>query len=105
MQELSTDNWSAKDFLREANIQSAHLARLSTIRRLSLSVVAALAIIGMWQEDALPIWALVVLVAVAVVFAAISAVLTIGISRGKDNVKALLEAGGFDAEELLYPKK
>lgn len=101
---LDTSNWKREDILREAQLQSAALARLGTWKRLAYSLVAIGFVLGLWGSSNGTMWAQVVAVICLVAGIPLSIVLTVGTSRGKQNVERMLEAAGVDVDELLRPR-
>lgn len=102
---LDTSHWSQQDILKEASMQSAALARLGVWKRLAYSLVAIGFIVGMWGMNASLTPALVAGVICLVLGGFASVVLTVGTSRGKKNVEAMLESAGIDVDELLKLRK
>lgn len=98
---LDTSHWSQQDILKEASMQSAALARLGVWKRLAYSLVAIGFIVGMWGMNVSLTPALVAGVICLVLGGFASVVLTVGTSRGKKNVEAMLESAGIDVDELL----
>lgn len=101
---LDTSDWSRQDIIREASMQSAALARLGVWKRLAYSLVAIGFILGLWGANTSNTAAMVGGVACLVIGGIASVVLTVGTSRGKKNVEAMLTAAGIDVDELLKPR-
>lgn len=101
---IDTSQWSRQDIIKEAQLQSAALARLGTWRRLAYSLVAIGFILGLWGSNDGVTAAIVAAVACLVLGVPSSVVLTIGVNRGKENVRNMLSAAGIDVGELLAPR-
>ena len=102
---IDTSRWTREDILKEANLQSGAIARLDTCRRLAYSLVAIGFVLGLWGANAGLTWVMVVGVVCLVVGLPASAVLTVGVRRGRENVRCMLAAVGIDADELVHRKK
>lgn len=101
---IDTSDWSRRDILKEASLQSAALARLGVWKRLAYSVTAVGFIVGFWAMGAAVGWGVPVAVALIVAGGFASLVLTVGTSRGKRNVESMLTAAGVDVDDLMRPR-
>lgn len=101
---IDTSKWTRSDILREAQMQSGALARLGTWKRLAYSLMAIGFLLGLWGINGGVASVVVVSVVCLVLGVPASIVLTVGVNRGKANVKNMLAAAGMDVEELLAPR-
>ena len=98
---IDTSHWKRQDIIREAQMQSAAIARLDMWKRLAYSLVAIGFILGLWGSGTSTTPAIVVGVVCLVIGVPSSIVLTVGINHAKTNVKNMLTAAGVDVKELL----
>ena len=97
---LDTSNWSPEDFVREAKLQTDAIQRLNVWLRIGYSLLAAGFIVGYWGfygggGVAFGVLGVVLLVLGAIV----SAVLKVGTTNAKKNVRNILAAAGVDLDE------
>ena len=98
---IDTSHWKRQDIIREAQMQSAAIARLDMWKRLAYSLVAIGFILGLWGSGTSTTPAFVAGVVCLVIGVPCSIVLTVGINHAKTNVKNMLTAAGVDVTELL----
>lgn len=101
---VDTSTWSSQDIIREAKMQTDAIARLDVWKRLAYSLVAIGFVLGMWGANVANTIGIAAGVLCLVAGIPASVVLTVGISRGRNNVKHMLEAAGVDVDALLRPR-
>ena len=101
---VDTSKWSSQDIIREAKMQTDAIARLDVWKRLAYSLVAIGFVLGLWGANVANTIGIVAGVLCLVVGIPASVVLTVGVSRGRSNVKHMLEAAGVDVGALLRPR-
>lgn len=101
---VDTSKWSSQDIIREAKMQVDAIARLDVWKRLAYSLVAIGFVLGMWGANVANTIGIAAGVLCLVAGIPASVVLTVGISRGRNNVKHMLEAAGVDVDALLRPR-
>lgn len=85
----------------EADRQTQAIMRLEAYKRLGYSAVAAGALLIYWQTALnATAWFLPAGIGLVVIFGLASLVLTVGISRAKKNVKAILAAADIDLDAI-----
>jgi high-affinity Fe2+/Pb2+ permease len=88
---------SKKTLVQEAKLQSKAIAQIEIWARLACSLLALGVLLVWWSiQSAGSLWILVVGLLLAVIFGITSAVLKVGITRAKVNVKHILDAAGID---------
>lgn len=101
---VDTSKWSSQDIIREAKMQTDAIARLDVWKRLAYSLVAIGFVLGLWGANVANTIGIAAGVLCLVAGIPASVVLTVGISRGRNNVKHMLEAAGVDVDALLRPR-
>ena len=101
---VDTSKWSSQDIIREAKMQADAIARLDVWKRLAYSLVAIGFVLGLWGANVANTIGIAAGVLCLVAGIPASVVLTVGISRGRNNVKHMLEAAGVDVDALLRPR-
>lgn len=101
---VDTSTWSSQDIIREAKMQADAIARLDVWKRLAYSLVAIGFVLGLWGANVANTIGIAAGVLCLVAGIPASVVLTVGISRGRNNVKHMLEAAGVDVDALLRPR-
>lgn len=97
---LDTSNWTRDDLIREARLQTDAIQRLNVWLRIGYSLLAIGFIVGYWGFYGGGGTGFGVLGAVLLVVGAlVSAVLKVGTSNAKKNVRAILAAAGVDLDE------
>lgn len=97
---LDTSGWTRDDFVREAKLQTEAIQRLNVWLRIGYSLVAAGFVVGYWGFYGVGGAAFGVLgVALLVTGLPVSAVLKVGTTNAKKNVRALMRAAGVDLGE------
>ena len=97
---LDTSNWTRDDLIREARLQTDAIQRLNVWLRIGYSLVAAGFIVGYWGFYGGGGTGFGVLgVVLLVVGALVSAVLKVGTTNAKKNVRNILAAAGVDLDE------
>lgn len=97
---LDTSNWTREDLVREAKLQTDAIQRLNVWLRIGYSLVAVGFILGYWGfygggGTGFGVLGVVLLVLGAIV----SAVLKVGTTNAKKNVRNILAAAGVDLDE------
>lgn len=97
---LDTSNWTREDLVREAKLQTDAIQRLNVWLRIGYSLVAVGFILGYWGfygggGTGFGVLGVVFLVLGAIV----SAVLKVGTTNAKKNVRNILAAAGVDLDE------
>ena len=96
---LDTSNWSPEDFVREAKLQTDAIQRLNVWLRIGYSLLAVGFIVGYWGFYGGGGVSFGVLgVVVLLVGAVVAAVLKVGTTNAKKNVRALLAQAGVDLD-------
>lgn len=97
---FDTSNWTREDLVREAKLQTDAIQRLNVWLRLGYSLIAAGFIVGYWGfygGGGTGFGVLgVVMLPVGIVA---SAILKVGTTNAKKNVKNILEAAGIDLRD------
>lgn len=101
---IDTSTWSSQDIIREAKMQTDAIARLDVWKRLAYSLVAIGFVLGLWGANVANTIGIAAGVLCLVAGIPASVVLTVGVSRGRNNVKHMLEAAGVDVGALLRPR-
>lgn len=101
---VDTSRWSRQDIMREAQMQSAAIARLDTWKRLAFSLTAVGAILVIWGHGSSIMPGMVAGIICLVLGIPASVVLAVGVKHAKVNVKNMLNAAGVDVQELLRPR-
>lgn len=101
---IDTSTWSSQDIIREAKMQTDAIARLDVWKRLAYSLVAIGFVLGLWGANVANTIGIAAGVLCLVAGIPASVVLTVGVSRGRNNVKHMLEAAGVDVGVLLRPR-
>ena len=101
---IDTSTWSSQDIMREAKMQADAIARLDVWKRLAYSLVAIGFVLGLWGANVANTIGIAAGVLCLVAGIPASVVLTVGISRGRSNVKHMLEAADVDVDALLRPR-
>ena len=97
---LDTSNWTRDDLIREAKLQTDAIQRLNVWLRIGYSLLAVGFILGYWGFYGGGGTAFGVLgVVLLVVGALVSAVLKVGTTNAKRNVRNILAAAGVDLDE------
>lgn len=97
---LDTSNWSPEDFVREAKLQTDAIQRLNVWLRIGYSLLAVGFIVGYWGfYGGGGVGFGVLGVVVLLVGAVVAAVLKVGTTNAKKNVRALLAQAGVDLDE------
>ena len=97
---LDTSNWTREDLVREAKLQTDAIQRLNVWLRLGYSLVAAGFLVGYWGFYGGGGTGFGVLgVVLLVIGALVSAVLKVGTTNAKRNVRSILAAAGVDLDE------
>ena len=96
---LDTSNWTREDLVREAKLQTDAIQRLNVWLRIGYSLLAVGFLVGYWGFYGGGSACFGVLgVIVLVVGAVMSAVLKVGTTNAKKNVRAILDAAGVDLD-------
>lgn len=96
---IDTSKWTRDDLIREAKLQTDAIQRLNVWLRIGYSLVAVGFIVGYWGfygEGGAGFGALGV--AVLAIGAIMSAVLKVGTTNAKRNVRAIMAAAGVDLD-------
>lgn len=101
---IDTSRWTRQDIIKEAQMQSAAIARLDTWKRLAYSLAGVGVILVVWGYGVSAMPGLVAGVICLVLGIPASAVLTVGVNHAKVNVENMLTAAGVDVQELLKPR-
>ena len=101
---VDTSRWSRQDIMREAQMQSAAIARLDTWKRLAFSLTAVGAILVIWGHGSSIMPGMAAGIICLVLGIPASVVLAVGVKHAKVNVKNMLNAAGVDVQELLRPR-
>ena len=97
---LDTSNWTRDDLIREAKLQTDAIQRLNVWLRIGYSLLAVGFILGYWGFYGGGGTGFGVLgVVLLVVGALVSAVLKVGTTNAKKNVRNILAAAGVDLDE------
>ena len=97
---LDTSNWTRDDLIREAKLQTDAIQRLNVWLRIGYSLLAIGFIVGYWGFYGGGGTGFGVLgVVLLVVGALVSAVLKVGTTNAKKNVRNILSAAGVDLDE------
>ncbi|MBM6675525.1 hypothetical protein H6A07_02035 [Olsenella uli] len=97
---LDTSNWTRDDLIREAKLQTDAIQRLNVWLRIGYSLLAIGFIVGYWGFYGGGGTGFGVLgVVLLVVGALVSAVLKVGTTNAKKNVRNILAAAGVDLDE------
>ncbi|RVU97404.1 hypothetical protein EII22_07185 [Coriobacteriales bacterium OH1046] len=90
-----------KQLIVEADRQTQAIMRLEVYKRLGYSAVAAGALLIYWQTSLnAASWFLPAGIGLVVISGLVSIALTVGISRAKKNVRAILAAAGIDLDAV-----
>lgn len=97
---LDTSTWSREDLIREAKLQTDAIQRLNVWLRIGYSLLAIGFIVGYWGFYGGGGTGFGVLgVVLLVIGALVSAVLKVGTTNAKRNVRSILAAAGVDLDE------
>lgn len=105
LQALNTSGWSKKDLVREAQLQTNAIQRLSVWLRLACSVFVIGLIVAYWGfalDGGIAFGILGIVLAVLSGPAAL--ILKIGTNNARKNVQAILKAAGVEIEKSSKKK-